>query len=69
LGFQVGAQELPPIIKYTPTTYAAGNQNWMVAQDKNHFVFLQTTKVFLNLMALHGPFILLQTKPLFVPLK
>ena len=33
------SQELPPIIKYSPATYGAGNQNWMVSQDKNHFVF------------------------------
>ncbi len=36
LGF---SQELPPILKYTPATYGAGNQNWMISQDKNHFVF------------------------------
>ena len=33
------AQELPPIVKYTPTTYGAGNQNWMISQDQNHFIF------------------------------
>ena len=32
-------QELPPIVKYSPTTYAAGNQNWMISQDKNNFIF------------------------------
>lgn len=32
-------QELPPIVKYNPTTYAAGNQNWMISQDKNNFIF------------------------------
>lgn len=36
LGF---SQELPPILKYTPATYGAGNQNWMISQDKNHFIF------------------------------
>jgi len=36
LGF---SQELPPILKYAPATYGAGNQNWMISQDKNHFVF------------------------------
>jgi ligand-binding sensor domain-containing protein/DNA-binding CsgD family transcriptional regulator len=33
------AQELPPIIKYQSSVYAAGNQNWMIAQDNNHFMF------------------------------
>ena len=32
-------QELPPIVKYSPTTYGAGNQNWMISQDKNNFIF------------------------------
>ena len=27
------AQELPPIVKYAPNTYGAGNQNWMISQD------------------------------------
>lgn len=33
------AQELPPIVKYTQTMYGAGNQNWMIGQDKNNFLF------------------------------
>lgn len=33
------AQELPPIVKYAPSVYTAGNQNWMITQDKNHFMF------------------------------
>ena len=33
------SQELPPIVKYPSTTYNAGNQNWMISQDKNHFMF------------------------------
>lgn len=33
------AQELPPIVKFSQNTYAAGNQNWMVTQDKNNFLF------------------------------
>jgi AraC family transcriptional regulator, chitin signaling transcriptional activator len=32
-------QELPPIVKYNPSTYNAGNQNWMISQDKNQFVY------------------------------
>ena len=33
------AQDLPPIVKYSSTTYAAGNQNWMISQDANHYIF------------------------------
>ena len=35
----VCAQELPPIVKYQSTQYGAANQNWMIAQDKNHFLY------------------------------
>jgi AraC family chitin signaling transcriptional activator len=35
----VFSQELPPIVKYAPSTYGAGNQNWMIAQDERHYVF------------------------------
>jgi AraC family chitin signaling transcriptional activator len=33
------SQELPPIVKYAPNHYGAGNQNWMISQDQNHYVF------------------------------
>lgn len=33
------SQELPPIVKYTPVIYNAGNQNWMASQDKNHIMY------------------------------
>ncbi|WP_317125202.1 helix-turn-helix and ligand-binding sensor domain-containing protein [Flavobacterium macacae] len=36
LGF---SQELPPILKYASNTYNAGNQNWMITQDDNQFVY------------------------------
>ena len=35
----LSAQELPPIVKYSPSFYAAGNQNWMIEQAKNHFMY------------------------------
>lgn len=37
--FKLSAQELPPIVKYGSTVYGAGNQNWMVTQDNNQFVY------------------------------
>ena len=33
------SQELPPIVKYSPAIYGAGNQNWMISQDSNQFIF------------------------------
>lgn len=33
------SQELPPLIKYGTTTYEAGNQNWMITQDENHYIY------------------------------
>jgi len=39
LSLSLFAQELPPIVKYSPANYAAGNQNWMIAQDANHFMY------------------------------
>lgn len=35
----VFSQDLPPIVKYAPTSYGAGNQNWMISQDQNQFLF------------------------------
>jgi DNA-binding CsgD family transcriptional regulator len=39
LSFSVFSQDLPPIVNYTPNIYGAGNQNWMISQDKNQFIF------------------------------
>ena len=39
INFMSFSQELPPIIKYSPTMYGAGNQNWMISQDKNNYVY------------------------------
>lgn len=33
------AQELPPILRFTPGTYNAGNQNWMIGQGPNRFLY------------------------------
>lgn len=33
------AQELPPIIRFGAGTYNAGNQNWMIAQDSNRYMY------------------------------
>lgn len=33
------SNELPPIVKFSPSQYNAGNQNWMVTQDSKNFMF------------------------------
>ena len=33
------SQELPPIVKYPSAIYGAGNQNWMISQDQNQFIY------------------------------
>ena len=33
------SQDLPPIIKYNTATYNAGNQNWMISQDSNSYLY------------------------------
>jgi len=33
------AQELPPIMTFSPESYNAGNQNWMISQAKNKFLY------------------------------
>ncbi|WP_240408998.1 helix-turn-helix and ligand-binding sensor domain-containing protein [Flavobacterium psychrotrophum] len=33
------SQDLPPILKYTAGNYAAGNQNWMISQDNNGYLY------------------------------
>lgn len=34
------SQELPPIQKFSPQTYAGGNQNWMITQAKDASIYL-----------------------------
>ena len=38
------AQELPPIINFTPKTYNADNQNWMLSQASNSFIYIANNK-------------------------
>ena len=37
--FNSYSQELPPIVEYNSSIINVGNQNWMISQDKNHFVY------------------------------
>ena len=37
---RAGAQELPPVTRFDPATYAAGSQNWMIGQDEDRFVYV-----------------------------
>lgn len=33
------SQEFPPIVKYSPSVYGAGNQSWMISQDTNNYLY------------------------------
>lgn len=34
------SQELPPIERYSPEIYSGGNQNWMISQASNKFIYV-----------------------------
>lgn len=36
----LSAQELPPIIGFTATDYGGDNQNWMISQDDNNYIYV-----------------------------
>lgn len=38
--FPVFGQELPPVINYSPTSYGAGNQNWMISQGAGKNIYV-----------------------------
>ncbi|MGY5353325.1 triple tyrosine motif-containing protein [Wenyingzhuangia sp. IMCC45467] len=40
----IGAQELPPIRKYTSKDYHAENQNWAISQAENKYVYIANNK-------------------------
>ncbi|MEN8817267.1 MAG: triple tyrosine motif-containing protein [Nonlabens sp.] len=44
LSFFVNGQELPPINNYEPSDYNAGNQNWMVSESEDHFIYVANNK-------------------------
>ena len=37
--FRFLGQELPPIVNYPTEVYGAGNQNWMLSQSSEHFIY------------------------------
>ncbi|RAR72932.1 triple tyrosine motif-containing protein [Flavobacterium aciduliphilum] len=39
ISLPIFSQDFPPIVKYPPILYSAGNQNWMITQDKNNYLF------------------------------
>ncbi|WP_223256073.1 triple tyrosine motif-containing protein [Flavobacterium laiguense] len=47
------SQELPPIIKYSPNLYGAGNQNWMISQSPNKYVFFANNEGLLEFNGAH----------------
>ncbi len=40
LPLTTSGQELPPVINYPAEVYGAGNQNWMITQSKEHFIYV-----------------------------
>lgn len=38
------SQELPPLHNYEPSEYSAGNQNWMVSESDDHFIYIANNK-------------------------
>ena len=34
------AQELPPVVNHKADTYGGGNQNWMISQGENRFIYV-----------------------------
>ena len=37
---KASSQELPPVIKFDPVEYGAGNQNWMISQADNKTIYV-----------------------------
>lgn len=42
--FNGTAQELPPLNNYEPSQYRAGNQNWMLSESDNHYIYIANNK-------------------------
>lgn len=40
----IPAQELPPIVKFSTSDYGADNQNWMISQNENNFIYVANNK-------------------------
>jgi len=38
------SQELPPIEKFTPEEYGGENQNWMISQTSNNYIYVANNK-------------------------
>jgi ligand-binding sensor domain-containing protein/DNA-binding CsgD family transcriptional regulator len=39
MSFFLFSQEFPPIVKYSSSVYGAGNQNWMISQDDQNYLY------------------------------
>ena len=42
--WELQSQELPPIHNYTTSDYNADNQNWMISQDADNFIYVANNK-------------------------
>jgi DNA-binding CsgD family transcriptional regulator len=42
--YSVNAQELPPVLKFSPKDYQADNQNWSISQADNNYIYVANNK-------------------------
>ncbi len=42
--FPSHAQDLPPVVSFSPADYASDNQNWSITQDKNSLIYVANNK-------------------------
>lgn len=48
---QLNAQDLPPVVSFSPTEYLSDNQNWSITQDENELIYVANNK---GLMVYNG---------------
>lgn len=51
--YKIIAQELPPIQKFSPTDYDGENQNWMISQAPNKFIYVGNNEGLLEYNGAH----------------
>ncbi len=47
------SQEIPPILKFSPNDYQGGNQNWMISQDSDQFMYFANNEGLLEFNGSH----------------
>lgn len=44
LSFHINAQDLPPVVSYSPQIYGGENQNWAISQSKDKYIYVANNK-------------------------